>query len=64
MKAPELERTQNGNMLSGSWVIVQKTTRDPVREIWSKDLADRIARDEPNFEVLTAYQWLTELNRR
>lgn len=44
--------------------MVQRTTRDAVREIWSRELADKIARDEPNFEVLTAAQWLAEFNRR
>lgn len=48
----------------GSWVVVQRTTRDAVREIWSKPMADRIADYEPQFEVLTAAQWLAEFNRR
>lgn len=63
-KAPELERSASGNLLCGSWVVVQRTTRDVVREIWDKRIADRIAREEPNFDVLTTYQWLTEFNRR
>ncbi len=57
-RAPDLEPH------CGSWVMVQRTTRDAVREIWSRELADKIARDEPNFEVLTAAQWLAEFNRR
>lgn len=48
----------------GSWVIVQRTTRDVVRETFSQSLADRIADSEPNFEVLTTAQWLAEFNRR
>lgn len=58
MPAPKLEPH------CGSWVIVQKTTRDVVREIWSQPLADRIADTEPNFEVLTAAQWLSEFNQQ
>ena len=49
-KAPDLEPH------CGSWVIVQRTTRDAVREVWSREVADRIAKTEPNFEVLTAVQ--------
>ena len=57
MPAPKLEPHCN------SWVIVQRTTREPVREIYGKALADRIADNEPNYEVLTAGQWLAEFNR-
>ena len=56
-RAPDLEPH------CGSWVVVQRTTRDAVREIWSRELADRIARYEPNYEVLTAAQWLEEFHR-
>lgn len=58
MGAPKLEPH------CGSWVIVNRHTRDAVREIYSKALADRIADNEPQFEVLTAAQWLTEFNAR
>lgn len=58
MSAPKLEPH------CGSWVVVQRTTRDAVREIWSKQLADRIADNEPQFEVLTTAQWLAEFNAR
>lgn len=58
MPAPKLEPH------CGSWVIVQKTTRDVVREIYSQVIADRIADHEPAFEVLTAAQWLAEFNAR
>ncbi len=58
LKAPDLEPH------CGSWVIVQRTTRDAVREVWSREVADRIAKTEPNFEVLTTAQWLAEFNRR
>lgn len=58
MPAPALEPH------CGSWVIVQRITRDVVCEIWSKERADRIADSEPNFEVLTAAQWLAEFNAR
>lgn len=57
MPAPKLEPH------CGSWVIVQRTTRDAVCETFSQAVADRIA-DEPQFEVLTAAQWLAEFNRR
>jgi hypothetical protein len=56
MPAPRLEPNCN------SWVIVQRTTRAPVREIYGKALADRIADNEPAYEVLTAGQWLAEFN--
>jgi len=56
MPAPKLEPH------CGSWVVVQRTTRTPVKEIWDRRLADRIADNEPNFEVLTAAQWLAEFN--
>lgn len=56
-RAPELEQN------CGSWVIVQKTTRAPVREICDRKLADRIATNEADqFDVLTAAQWLAEFN--
>lgn len=58
MPAPKLEHH------CGSWVIVQRTTRDAVREVYSQSLADRIADTEPQFEVLTALQWLVEFNNR
>lgn len=58
MPAPALEPH------CGSWVVVQRTTRDVVCELWSKARADRIADTEPQFEVLTAAQWLAEFNRR
>ncbi len=58
MPAPKLEPH------CGSWVIVQRTTRDVVRETFSQVLADRIADNEPQFEVLTTAQWLAEFNRR
>ena len=58
MPAPTLEPH------CSSWVIVQRTTRDAVREVWSQKLADRIADNEPNFEVLTAAQWLAEFALR
>lgn len=58
MPAPKLEPH------CGSWVIVQRTTRDAVRETFSQALADRIADNEPQFEVLTAAQWLAEFNQR
>ena len=57
-------RTLRDLCTCGSWVIVQRTTRDVVREVWSREVADRIAKTEPNFEVLTAAQWLAEFNRR
>lgn len=56
MPAPELEPH------CGSWVIVQRTTRNVVRETFSKALADRVADNEPQFEVLTTAQWLAEFN--
>lgn len=58
MPAPTLEPH------CGSWVIVQRTTRDVIKETFSQPLADRIADTEPNFEVLTTAQWLVEFNRR
>lgn len=58
MAAPKLEPH------CGSWVIVQRSTRDVVRETFSQQLADRIADNEPQFEVLTTLQWLAEFNRR
>lgn len=57
MPAPTLEPH------CGSWIIVVRSTSDVVREIWSKPLADRIADNEPQFEVLTTAQWLAEFNR-
>ena len=48
----------------GSWVIVNRHTRDAVRETFNQALADRIADNEPNFEVLTTVQWLAEFNAR
>ena len=57
-RAPELEPH------CGSWVIVERHNRVPVRETYSRELADRIARYESDrFEVLTAAQWLAEINR-
>lgn len=57
-KAPDLEPH------CGSWVIVQRITRDAVREVWNRATADRIAAEESeHFEVLTAAQWLAEFNR-
>lgn len=58
VRAPELEPH------CGSWVVVQRTTRDAVAEIWDRAKADRIAQTEPNFEVLTAAQYLAEFNYR
>ena len=58
MPAPALEPH------CGSWIVVQRTTRDVVCELWSKARADRIADNEPTFEVLTAAQWLAEFNYR
>lgn len=58
MSAPKLEPH------CGSWVIVNRHTRDAVCEIYDMRLADRIADHEPNFEVLTAAQWLGEFNAR
>lgn len=59
MNAPALEPH------CGSWVIVQRITRDAVRETFDKRLADRIANEEAaNFEVLTTLQWLQEFNAR
>jgi hypothetical protein len=58
MPAPKLERH------CGSWVVVQRTTRDVVCETFSQSTADRIADNEPQFEVLTALQWLVEFNHR
>jgi hypothetical protein len=49
----------------GSWVIVNRHTRDVVRETFDKRLADRIANEEADrFEVLTVLQWLSEFNMR
>lgn len=57
--APTLERH------CGSWVIVNRHTRDAVRETFNKALADRVANHESDyFEVLTAQQWLAEFNAR
>jgi hypothetical protein len=58
MPAPKLEPH------CGSWVIVQRSTRDAVRETFDKRLADRIADNEPQFEVMTTLQWLVEFNSR
>ena len=58
MPAPTLERH------CGSWIIVQRTTRDVVCETFDKTMADRIADNEPQFEVLTTLQWLVEFNHR
>jgi hypothetical protein len=59
MPAPKLEPR------CGSWVIVSRNTRDAVREVWDKALADRIAdRESDRFEVLTAGQWLAEFSAR
>lgn len=56
MPAPTLERH------CGSWVVVQRTDRKAVCEIYSKTLADQIADNMKNLEVLTAAQWLAEVN--
>jgi len=58
MPAPNLEPH------CGSWVIVQRTTRDAVLETFSRVFADRVADNETQFEVLTAAQWLAEFNAR
>ena len=59
MPAPNLEAH------CGSWVIVLRETRVPVREIYDRRLADRVADHESGrFEVLTAAQWLAEFNAR
>lgn len=57
MPAPKLEPH------CGSWIIVQWATRDAVRETFSQTLADRIADNEPQFEVMTTQQWLAEFNQ-
>lgn len=59
MSAPALPHNCN------SWVIVNRHTRDAVRETFSKSLADSVAKNEADrFEVLTAIEWLREFNAR
>jgi hypothetical protein len=47
---------------AGSWVIVQRETRSPIRETFDKRIADRIA-SQDRYEVMTAHAWLVEFNR-
>lgn len=48
----------------GSWVIVCRHTRNPVREVFDRRLLERMSADDfERFEVLTAAQWLAEFNR-
>jgi hypothetical protein len=59
MPAPKLEPH------CGSWVIVQRITRDVLCETFDQARADRIAdREGDYFEVLTTAQWLAEFNRK
>jgi hypothetical protein len=46
----------------GSWIVVRRATGETVAEIFSARTAAAVNRAQ--YDVLCAYQYLTELNRR
>lgn len=49
-------------MLTGSWIVVCKATNVAVLETFNPRVASAINRDK--YDVLTAYDYLTQLNAR
>lgn len=55
-RAPDLDR------ISGSWVVIDRETGEPVMETFERATADAVRKDR--FEVVTANEWLQRLNRK
>jgi len=47
---------------SGSWIVLDRKTRKPVLETFSRSIAEKI--NQERYDVLTAHDALSELNAR